>query len=39
MTAKRREAIAAADMRARATMRIREVVFVTTVGERFVGSG
>ena len=33
MTAKRREAIAAAEMRARATMRSKEEVFATVAGE------
>ena len=33
MTAKRREAIAAAEMRARATIRSKEEVFATVAGE------
>lgn len=39
ITAKRREAIAAAEIRERVTMRRREAVFLTVSLDRFVGSG
>ena len=38
MTANRREAIAAPEMRARAMIRNSEEVFVTVAGERLLGS-
>ena len=38
MTANSREAMAAPEMRERATMRIRDAVFANVVGDRFVGS-
>ena len=37
MTANNREAIAAPEMRARATMRSSEEVFVTVAGDRLLG--
>ena len=39
MTANRRDAMAAPDIKARATIRISDAVLLTVVGERFVGSG
>lgn len=39
MTANKREAMAAPDMSARATIRIRDAVFLTVPAERLVGSG
>ncbi len=39
ITANRREAMAAPEIKAKATIRSNEVVLVTVVGERFVGSG
>ena len=38
-TAKRREAMAAAEMRDRVTMRMRDAVLATVARETFVGSG
>jgi hypothetical protein len=39
MTANRREAIAAPEMRARVTIRSKDAVFLTVAGERSEGSG